>query len=62
MFYHFTGSSTVVKWLYNDFLLNSKSLLFTISNQKQAMINSSTLENVLVILFAERVTFSVFMW
>ena len=33
-----------------------------IADQKQAMIYSSTLENVLIILFAERVPFSVFMW
>ena len=46
----------------NDFLLNSNSLLFTIADQKQAMNYSNTLENVLVILFAERVPFSVFMW
>ena len=52
------GSSTVV----NDFHLNSNSLLFTIADQKQAMIYSCTLENVLIILFAERVPFSVFMW
>ena len=50
-----------MKCLYNDFLLNSNTLLFTIANQKQAMIYSSTLENVLVILFAERVTFGVFL-
>ena len=51
-----------MKCLYNDFLLDSNSLLFTIANQKQAMIYSNTRENVLVILFAERITFSVFMW
>ena len=46
----------------NDFLLNSNSLLFTIADYKQAMIYGSNLENVLIILFAERVPFSVFMW
>ena len=33
-----------------------------IADQKQTMIYSSTLENVLIILFAERVPFRVFMW